>query len=77
MTEGQQELYSFLLEFFEQNQRFPKIREMMKHFKLSSPSGIQARLELLRSSGYIDWQIRKPGTLRLTGYRVKLEKIEA
>ena len=77
MTEGQQELYSFLLEFFEQNQRFPKIREMMKHFKLSSPSGIQSRLDLLRAGGYIDWEFNKTGTLRLTGYRVKLEKMES
>jgi SOS-response transcriptional repressor LexA len=77
MTPAQQKTYNFLKVFFEEHQRFPNHREIMKRFNLKSPTPAQERLKGLKEKGLVDWIPRRPGTLRLTEYRAKLEKIEA
>lgn len=75
-TESQQKVYKFLFKFFEENERFPTYREIMRVFGHTSPSGIQSSLEGLREKGLISWEYNRQGTLRISGYRIVLQKIE-
>lgn len=65
LTEVQQELYDWLVEYIRENQHAPSIRQMMQAMGLRSPAPIQSRLEHLQSKGYIDWTRGKARTLRL------------
>ncbi len=72
LTPAQQELYDWLVDNINQNHYSPSIWEMMKAMNLRSPAPIQARLERLRSKGYVTWiegvartikplKVKKPG----------------
>ncbi|MBE9177758.1 repressor LexA [Oculatella sp. LEGE 06141] len=65
LTEVQQQLYDWLVDYIRQNQHSPSIRQMMKAMGLKSPAPIQSRLEHLRAKGYIDWTEGKARTIRL------------
>ena len=65
LTEVQQELYEWLVEYIRINQHSPSIRQMMQAMNLKSPAPIQSRLEHLRNKGYIDWEEGKARTLRI------------
>jgi repressor LexA len=66
LTEPQQELYDWLIEYIRDNQYPPSIRQMMKAMGLKSPAPVQSRLEHLRSKGYIEWTEGKARTIRAT-----------
>lgn len=66
LTDPQQELYDWLVEYIQNNQYPPSIRQMMKAMGLKSPAPVQSRLEHLRSKGYIEWTEGKARTIRLT-----------
>jgi repressor LexA len=66
LTEAQQELYDWLVEYIRENQYPPSIRQMMKAMGLKSPAPVQSRLEHLRSKGYIQWAEGKARTIQLT-----------
>ncbi len=66
LTEAQQELYDWLVEYIHENQYPPSIRQMMKAMGLKSPAPVQSRLEHLRSKGYIQWTEGKARTIQLT-----------
>ncbi|MDX2231935.1 MAG: transcriptional repressor LexA [Leptolyngbyaceae cyanobacterium bins.349] len=66
LTEAQQELYDWLVEYIQNNQYPPSIRQMMKAMGLKSPAPVQSRLEHLRSKGYIEWTEGKARTIRMT-----------
>lgn len=65
LTQAQQELYDWLIEYIRSTQHAPSIRQMMRAMNLKSPAPIQSRLERLRSKGYIDWTEGKARTLRI------------
>ncbi|MFE4104786.1 transcriptional repressor LexA [Almyronema epifaneia] len=65
LTEAQQELYEWLVDYIRRNQHSPSIRQMMKAMGLRSPAPIQSRLDHLRSKGYIDWTEGKARTIRI------------
>lgn len=65
LTQAQQELYNWLVEYINSTQHAPSIRQMMRAMNLRSPAPIQSRLERLRTKGYIDWTEGKARTLRL------------
>ncbi len=65
LTEAQQELYDWLVEYIRANQHSPSIRQMMRAMGLKSPAPVQSRLEHLRAKGYIDWSEGKARTIRL------------
>ncbi len=65
LTDAQQELYNWLVEYINTTKHAPSIRQMMEAMKLRSPAPIQSRLERLRSKGYIDWCEGKARTIRL------------
>lgn len=65
LTDAQQELYDWLVEYIRDNQHSPSIRQMMKAMGLKSPAPIQSRLDHLRNKGYIDWTEGKARTIRL------------
>jgi repressor LexA len=65
LTQAQQELYDWLVEYIRSTQHAPSIRQMMRAMNLRSPAPIQSRLERLRSKGYIDWTEGKARTLRI------------
>lgn len=66
LTEAQQELYDWLIEYIQNNQYPPSIRQMMKAMGLKSPAPVQSRLEHLRAKGYIEWTEGKARTIRAT-----------
>lgn len=65
LTEVQQQLFDWLVEYIKQNQHSPSIRQMMRAMGLKSPAPIQSRLEHLRSKGYIDWTEGRARTIRI------------
>ncbi|MGK7942143.1 MAG: transcriptional repressor LexA [Crocosphaera sp.] len=71
LTPAQQELYDWLIQYINQNQHAPSIRQMMKAMNLRSPAPVQSRLERLRNKGYIDWTEGKARTLRILHHQSK------
>jgi repressor LexA len=71
LTEPQQELYEWLIDYIEEEQHPPSIRQMMKAMGLKSPAPVQSRLEHLRSKGYIEWNEGQARTIRLTKEAVR------
>ena len=65
LTTAQKELYDYLVDYINENQYSPSIRQMMMAMKLRSPAPIQSRLERLRNKGYIDWNEGKARTIRI------------
>jgi repressor LexA len=65
LTEVQQNLYDWLIEYIRDNQHSPSIRQMMRAMNLRSPAPIQSRLEHLRAKGYIDWTEGRARTIRI------------
>ena len=65
LTTAQKELYDYLVDYINENQYSPSIRQMMTAMKLRSPAPIQSRLERLRNKGYIDWHEGKARTIRI------------
>lgn len=65
LTEAQQELYDWLVEYIRIHQHSPSIRQMMQAMNLKSPAPIQSRLDHLRTKGYIDWNEGKARTIRI------------
>lgn len=65
LTTAQQELYDWLVDYIQENQHSPSIRQMMRAMGLKSPAPIQSRLEHLRTKGYIDWTEGRARTIRL------------
>lgn len=65
LTEAQQELYDWLVEYIRTTQHAPSIRQMMQAMNLKSPAPVQSRLEHLRTKGYIDWNEGKARTIRI------------
>ena len=65
LTEAQQQLYDWLVEYIQTSQHAPSIRQMMRAMNLKSPAPVQSRLEHLRSKGYIDWSEGKARTIRI------------
>jgi repressor LexA len=67
LTQAQQELYNWLVDYIHTSQHAPSIRQMMRAMNLRSPAPIQSRLEHLRAKGYIDWTEGKARTIRILG----------
>jgi repressor LexA len=65
LTEAQQELYDWLVDYIRDNQHSPSIRQMMRAMNLKSPAPIQSRLDHLRKKGYIDWAEGQARTIRI------------
>jgi len=70
LTEAQQQLYDWLVDYIRNSQHAPSIRQMMRAMNLRSPAPVQSRLEHLRAKGYIDWTEGKARTLRILGSRI-------
>lgn len=66
LTEVQQQLYDWLVDYITQHQHSPSIRQMMRAMGLKSPAPIQSRLEHLRAKGYISWTEGRARTIRLS-----------
>jgi repressor LexA len=65
LTQVQQELYDWLVDYIRQNQHSPSIRQMMRAMGLRSPAPIQSRLEHLKAKGYIIWTEGRARTIRI------------
>lgn len=65
LTQAQQELYDWLVQYIRSTQHAPSIRQMMRAMNLRSPAPVQSRLERLRNKGYIDWTEGKARTIRI------------
>lgn len=65
LTPAQKELYDWLVEYIQEHQYSPSIRQMMQAMTLRSPAPVQSRLEHLRKKGYIDWTEGRARTIRI------------
>ncbi|MBD1824158.1 repressor LexA [Cyanobacteria bacterium FACHB-DQ100] len=65
LTEAQQQLYDWLVEYIRDHQHAPSIRQMMTAMNLKSPAPVQSRLEHLRNKGYIGWTEGQARTIRI------------
>ncbi|MEM9004617.1 MAG: transcriptional repressor LexA [Cyanobacteria bacterium P01_F01_bin.86] len=65
LTDAQQELYDWLVDYIRENQHSPSIRQMMRAMGLKSPAPIQSRLDHLRRKTYIDWTEGQARTIRI------------
>ena len=65
LTDAQNELYTWIKNYFRNFQHSPSIRQMMKAMGLRSPAPIQSRLKHLQEKGYISWQEGKARTLQI------------
>ncbi len=65
LTTAQKELYDWLVDYIQEHQHSPSIRQMMRAMDLKSPAPIQSRLDHLRNKGYIDWTEGRARTIRL------------
>jgi repressor LexA len=65
LTEAQQQLYDWLVEYIRQHQHAPSIRQMMRAMNLKSPAPVQSRLEHLKAKGYIEWEEGQARTIRI------------
>jgi repressor LexA len=65
LTEPQKELFDWLVEYIDEHQHAPSIRQMMAAMQLKSPAPVQSRLEHLRHKGYIDWIDGQARTIRI------------
>ena len=65
LTSAQQELYDWLVQYINENQHAPSIRQMMIAMRLRSPAPVQSRLERLRNKGYITWTEGKARTIKI------------
>lgn len=54
LTDRQQEILSFLQQFLEANGYPPTLREIGKHFNISSTFGVKRHLEALEKKGYLN-----------------------
>lgn len=66
LTEAQQQLYNWLVDYVRTNQHSPSIRQMMQAMQLKSPAPVQSRLEHLRAKGYIEWTEGRARTIRIS-----------
>lgn len=66
LTEAQQQLYNWLVDYVHQYQHSPSIRQMMQAMQLKSPAPVQSRLEHLRAKGYIEWTEGRARTIRIS-----------
>lgn len=69
LTEAQQQLYEWLVEYIGIKQHSPSIRQMMRAMHLKSPAPVQSRLEHLKKKGYIAWEEGQARTIRLLHQR--------
>ncbi|MBW4620389.1 MAG: transcriptional repressor LexA [Cyanosarcina radialis HA8281-LM2] len=65
LTEAQQQLYDWLVDYIRQHQHAPSIRQMMRAMNLKSPAPVQSRLEHLKAKGYIEWEEGQARTIRI------------
>ena len=65
LTNAQQELYDWLVDFIGTHHHSPSIRQMMQAMGLKSPAPIQSRLRHLQEKGWIKWQEGQARTLQL------------
>jgi repressor LexA len=70
LTSRQNEILRFIKEF--PHSYAPTVREIGKAVGLSSSSSVQAQLDKLKKSGYIEHVPNSPRTIKITANEVKL-----
>jgi repressor LexA len=71
LTQVQQELYDWLVEYIETTHHAPSIRQMMRAMNLRSSAPIQSRQEYLRKKGYLEWTEGQSRTIRILHHKPK------
>src|SRR5262245_22052592 len=69
LTERQQEIWNFLVEYVDGHGYPPTVREIGEQVGLASPSTVHAHLANLERAGYLRRDPTKPRALELTGLR--------
>jgi SOS-response transcriptional repressor LexA len=75
LTETQQRLYAWIVEYFRVNGFSPQYREIMEGVGMKSIAPVQYQLGRLKKLGYIDWSHREARSIRLLKYRIHIQLI--
>src|SRR5207248_8267546 len=75
LTERQQEIWNFLVEYVDRHGYPPTVREIGAKVGLASPSTVHAHLANLERAGYLRRDPTKPRALELIGHR-RAEPVE-
>lgn len=67
LTERQQSVLAYIIDFQQKHAIAPTVGEIAKHLKLHSPSGVHRVLNILRDKGYIHDAAAKKRSWRSTG----------
>src|SRR5688572_16284703 len=67
LTDRQQEIWDFLVDYVERQGYPPTVREIGEHVGLASPSTVHAHLANLERAGYLKRDPTKPRALELVG----------
>lgn len=53
LTRSQEKLFTYYMEYFWENQRFPTVRNLCKKFEYKSTNGARQHLKLIAAKGYL------------------------
>jgi repressor LexA len=67
LTPRQQSVLAYIIEYQRMHAIAPTVREIAKHLKLHSPSGVHRVLNILKDKGYIHDAASKKRSWRSTG----------
>lgn len=67
---SRESVYSFLVDYIQQNGYAPSIREICAGTGLRSTSSVHSHLEMLKMMGQIEMEENTSRSIRLTGYGI-------
>jgi len=65
LTKKQEEIYHFIEQFIEESGYSPTIREICGYMNLNSTATVWVHLMKMKKKQYIDFEKRKPRTIKL------------
>ena len=81
LTEVQQRIYTFIIEFIRENKYSPTIREIQTHFEYGSSNSVVSHLRKLKEKGYITSASSKDGmkarTIRLVDDLISVHMVSS
>ena len=79
LTDRQADILGFIVSYIEQNGFSPTIRDIGRHFGISSPNGVMCHIRALRTKGYLNAEPRlarafRPSVIARLGLRSQSDR---
>jgi repressor LexA len=72
MTERQANIFGFILDYARNNQQMPTLREIGRHFGITSNNAVHKHLAALELLGMVEVIPAQPRGIRICGYEWRL-----